>query len=214
MNAVLFVTNVKLLSTNSKLNIVFDWLIDDNFRQRVNTIYDSLVITILDNTKYCYFNLRQVLQLTTTVITIYDRSRYNTAHFNRELKHQRRRWPRKRHLNWVDSRSLKLYSAYSISKNLANVRWPIFVELNSKGLYQSLGKVQESCFFVCSHPRQKVKLCILTMQSCNDGLEKYKNAWCKSKVVFFYTLNQLFFFPVLVAPLLSNKKSDCYENVT
>ena len=80
MNAVLFVTNVKLLSTNSKLNIVFDWLIDDNFGQRVNTIYDSLVITILDNTKYCYFNLRQVLQLTTTVITIYDRSRYNTSH--------------------------------------------------------------------------------------------------------------------------------------
>ena len=67
MNAVLFVTNVKLLSTNSKLNIVFDWLIDDNFGQRVNTIYDSLVITILDNTKHCYFNLRQVLQLTTTV---------------------------------------------------------------------------------------------------------------------------------------------------
>ena len=83
MNAVLFVTNGKLLSTNSKLNIVFDWLIDDNFGQRVNTIYDSLVITILDNTKYCYFNLRQVLQLTTTVITIYHRyynSRPNKHH--------------------------------------------------------------------------------------------------------------------------------------
>ena len=78
---------VIFLSTNSKLNKVFDWLIDwlidDSFRQRVNTIYDSLVITILDNTKYCYFNLRQVLQLTTTVITIYDRyynSRPNKHH--------------------------------------------------------------------------------------------------------------------------------------
>ena len=78
---------VIFLSTNSKLNKVFDWLIDwlidDKFRQRVNTIYDSLVITILDNTKYCYFNLRQVLQLTTTVITIYDRyynSRPNKYH--------------------------------------------------------------------------------------------------------------------------------------
>ena len=78
---------VIFLSTNSKLNKVFDWLIDwltdDNFRQRVNTIYDSLVITILDNTKYCYFYLRQVLQLTTTVITIYDRyynSRPNKHH--------------------------------------------------------------------------------------------------------------------------------------
>ena len=52
------------------------------------TIFDSVliqfklacVITILDNTKYCYCNLRQVLQLTTTVITIYDRSRYNTSY--------------------------------------------------------------------------------------------------------------------------------------
>ena len=34
------------------------------------TIYDSLVITILDNS---YYNLRQVLQFTTIVITIYDR---------------------------------------------------------------------------------------------------------------------------------------------
>ena len=106
----------------------------------------------------------------------------------------------------MDSRCLKLYSAFSISKNLANVRWPIFVELNSKGLYQSLEKVQESCFFVCSHPRQKVKLCILTMQSCNDGLEKYKNAWCKSQVVFFFTLNQLFFFPFSFLPFKQQKR--------
>ena len=42
------------------------------------TIYDSLVITILDNS---YYNLRQVLQFTTIVITIYNRyynSRQNT----------------------------------------------------------------------------------------------------------------------------------------
>ena len=30
---------------------------------------------------------------------------------------------------------------------------------------------------------------------------------------FFDTLNLLFFFPVLVAPRLSNKNGDCYENV-
>ena len=40
-----------------------------NLRQRVITIYDSLVITILDN---CYYNLRQILQFTTTIITIHD----------------------------------------------------------------------------------------------------------------------------------------------
>ena len=36
-------------------------------RQDVITIYDSLVIPILDD---CYYNLRQVVQFTTTVITI------------------------------------------------------------------------------------------------------------------------------------------------
>ena len=114
----------------------------------------SIVISIYHR----YYNLRRLLLQFTTGITIHDRTNITF----RELKHQRRRRLRKRHLK-VDSRCLKLYSAYSISKNLANVRWPIFVELNSKGLYQSLGKVQESCFFVCSHPRQNVKLCIFTM---------------------------------------------------
>ena len=43
----------------------------NNLRQRVITIYDSLVITIRDN---CYYNLRQILQFTTTIITIHDRT--------------------------------------------------------------------------------------------------------------------------------------------
>ena len=43
------------------------------------TIYDSLVITILDN---CYYNLRQILQFTTIVITIYDRN-YNSRQSRR-----------------------------------------------------------------------------------------------------------------------------------
>ena len=42
----------------------------NNLRQRVITISDSLVITILDN---CYYNLRQILQFTTG-ITIHDRT--------------------------------------------------------------------------------------------------------------------------------------------
>ena len=46
-------------------------------RQDVITIYDSLVIPILDN---CYYNLRQVVQFMTTVITIYDRY-YNSRHY-------------------------------------------------------------------------------------------------------------------------------------
>ena len=136
-------------------------MIDDNFRQRVNTIYVSL----------CYYNSRQYKVLLfqfATGITTYDDCYYNLRQVTlqyitfRELKHQRRRWPRKRHLKSGFALP-QLYSAYSISKNLANVRWPIFVALNSKGLYQSLGKVQESCFFVCSHPRQNVKLGISTM---------------------------------------------------
>ena len=37
--------------------------------------------------------------------------------------------------------------------------WRIFLELNSKGLYESSGKEKESCCVVlCSRPRQNVKL--------------------------------------------------------
>ena len=48
-------------------------------RQDVITIYDSLVIPILDN---CYYNLRQVVQFMTTVITIYDRYYISRHYYN------------------------------------------------------------------------------------------------------------------------------------
>ena len=50
---------------------------------------------------------------------------------------------RKRHLK-VNLRCLKLYCAYSISSNAGN----FFLELSSRGLYQSSGKEKESCCLV------------------------------------------------------------------
>ena len=45
-------------------------------------------------------------------------------------------------------RCLKLYRAYSVSFNPSN-ELAIFLELNSKGLYQSTEKEKESCYCCC-----------------------------------------------------------------
>ena len=61
------------------------------------------------------------------------------------VKKKRRRRPRlrKRHLE-VNLRFFKLSRAYSISSNAGN----FFLELSSRGLYQSSGKEKESCSLV------------------------------------------------------------------
>ena len=59
------------------------------------------------------------------------------------VKQQRRRRLRKRHLE-VNLRFFKLYRAYSILSNIGN----FFLELSSRGLYQSSGKEKESCCLV------------------------------------------------------------------
>ena len=69
-----------------------------------------------------------------------------TALLIRKLKQQRQRRLRKRHLK-VNSRCLKLHRAYSISFNSSNVG-KLFLELNSKGLYQSSRKEKASCCLV------------------------------------------------------------------
>ena len=61
----------------------------------------------------------------------------------RELKQQRRRRLRKRHLKsefaLLQTLSRLLHLVYFVKY------WQMFLELNSKGLYQSLGKEKESC---------------------------------------------------------------------
>ena len=69
----------------------------------------------------------------------------------------RRRRLRKRLIK-VNSRCLKLYRAYVIRQMLAN----FFLELSSKGLYQSSGKEKEKCC-LCSRPRQNVKFGTFTL---------------------------------------------------
>ena len=110
----------------------------------------------------------------------------------RELKWQRRQRLRKRHLKseFVLPQS---YHAYSISVNSSNDD-EFFLELNSKGLYQSSEKKKE-VVVLCSRPIQNVKLGSITSYSCNDGKERYKKRdasakllFCQSKPVFFAVL--------------------------
>ena len=69
-----------------------------------------------------------------------------TKPVNRELKQQRRRRLRKRHLKsefaLLQTLSRLLHLVYFVKY------WQMFLELNSKGLYQSLGKEKESCCLV------------------------------------------------------------------
>ena len=68
--------------------------------------------------------------------------------FIRELTQQRRRRLRKRHLKSefavLQSLSRLFHLVYFVKY------WQMFLELNSKGLYQSLGKEKESCCVVFS----------------------------------------------------------------
>ena len=79
---------------------------------------------------------------------------------NRELKQQRRRRLQKRHFKsefaLLQTLSRLLHLVYFVKC------WQMFLELNSKGLYQSLGKENQSCC-LCSRPRQTVNLGTFTL---------------------------------------------------
>ena len=51
----------------------------------------------------------------------------------------------------------------------------MFLELNSKQLYQSSGKEKKNVD-LCSRPRQNVNSGTFTLQSGNDGKEMYKKS--------------------------------------
>ena len=73
----------------------------------------------------------------------------------------------------------------------------MFLELNSKGLYQSSGK-EKKVVVVCSRPRQNVNSGTFTLQSNNDGKEMYKKSVIHVQSCCF--ANQTYcFFAVLVA---------------
>ena len=65
----------------------------------------------------------------------------------RELKQQRRRQLRKRYLKSELTLPQTLLRLFHVVLFLVK-RWPSFLELNSKGLYQSSGKEKESCCLV------------------------------------------------------------------
>ena len=78
----------------------------------------------------------------------------------RELKQQRRRRLQKRHLK---SEFAPLQTLSRLFHLVYFVKcWQMFLELNSKGLYQSSGK-EKKVVVLCSRPRQNVNLGIFTL---------------------------------------------------
>ena len=71
------------------------------------------------------------------------RSAIRESSVKQQRRRRRRRRLRKRHLE-VNLRFFKLSRAYSISSNIGN----FFLELSSRGLYQSSGKEKKSCCLV------------------------------------------------------------------
>ena len=97
----------------------------------------------------------------------------------RELKQQRRRRLRKRRLK---SEFAQLQTLSRLFHLLYFVKcWQMFLEMNSKGPYQSSAKKNKVA--LGSRPRQNVTLGIFTLQSCNDGKELYKTSVMHGKVV-------------------------------
>ena len=96
------------------------------------------------------------------------------------FQQQRRRRLRQRHLK---SEFAPLQTLSRLSHLVYFVKcWQMFLELNSKGVYQSSGK-EKKVVVLGSRPRPNVNSGIFTLQSGNDGKEMYKKAWCKCKVV-------------------------------
>ena len=99
---------------------------------------------------------------------------------NRELRQQRRRLPRKRHLK-IAFALLQTYRAYSmlfISSNLSEFfrSWILKDSINNQ-------KKRKRVVVLFSRPPQNVKFGSFTSQSCNYCVEMYKKSWCACKVV-------------------------------
>ena len=77
---------------------------------------------------------------------------------------------------------LQTLCAYSNSFNSSNAG-RFFWSWILKRLYRRLGKEKGSRCILCSRPGQNVKLGSFTLQSCSDGKEMFKRAWCTCKVV-------------------------------
>ena len=88
-------------------------------------------------------------------------SRDVTAPFFSELKQQRRRRLRKRHLKSEFTLPQTLSRLFQLVQFVKC--WQFFLELNSKRLYQSSGKEKESRCCLRSRPPQNVKLGIFTL---------------------------------------------------
>ena len=101
---------------------------------------------------------------------------------NRELKQQRRRRLRKRHLKsefaLPQTLSRLLHLVYFVKY------WQMFLELNSKGLYQSSGKEKQSCClaFPSSTKREFRHFHVVVVQRRLRNVQKKRDA--RAKLLF------------------------------
>ena len=111
---------------------------------------------------------------------------------NRELRQQRRRLLRKRHLK-IAFALLQTYRAYSmlfISSNLSEFfrSWILKDSINNQ-------KKRKRVVVLFSRPPQNVKFGSFTSQSCNDGVEMYKKSWCTRNKVVVLLIKPIAFLP-------------------
>ena len=113
------------------------------------------------------------------------------SRYNRELKQQQRRRLRKRHLK----------SEFALPQTLSRLFhlvyfvkcWQMFLELNSKGLYQSSGKEKESCclVFPSSTKREIRHFHVVVVQRRLRNEQKKALCMCR---VFFANINLFLFW--------------------
>ena len=86
---------------------------------------------------------------------LWDLTLEKKLHLNRDVKQQRRRRLRKRHLK--SEFALQLQTLSRLFQLVQFVKcWPVFSELNSKRLYQSSGKKRSRCLVFTSSTKCEI----------------------------------------------------------
>ena len=114
---------------------------------------------------------------------------------NRELKQKRRRRLRERHLKSEFRRCLELYLVLFVKC------WQIFLELNSKGLYQSSGKGKESCCVVFRSSTRR-EICYFHVVVVQRRLRNVQKSVMHVQSCCYVNLNLLLFVFLVVVTVV------------
>ena len=116
---------------------------------------------------------------------LWDLTLETKLHLNRDVKQKRRRRLRKRHLK---SEFALLQTLSRLFKLVQFVKcWPIFLELNSKRLYQSSGKKRSRCLVFTSSTKRQIRYfhVVVVQRRQRSVLKSVMHLFCKSKPITF-----------------------------